>query len=611
MTIANQIIRDALVRYMTSPVAPLFAVMVKGKWGSGKTWLVDAVVNDLRKNGQKILWVSLYGLQSRDEIDDELFKQLHPLLASKGAVVAGRTLKSAAKFFHIEVPDLDLSKFVSGAVDHVLVFDDLERCEVPLPALLGYINAFVEHGKQRVVLISNEEEVPENVRSEYLRVREKLIGRTFEVHSNVDEALDLFATELRVAGADDLIGRHKDLIRNVYRSSGHENLRNLRSALLGFDDLMANVDRRYRNCRPIVADVLTQFLVLTFELRSATLTTADVLHMTRTLSLAFHTKEPERTDLQRVLVAIDEKYIGIDWNNESLPNHLWSRMFNTGIVDTAAVNDALASSRHLADNSLPSWRRLWHFFELTDEGFAESLAGTLSDMAALKYTNPGVLKHVVATLLELSKLGLYKPNAQSIIDTATERLDRLVEGRTFEVSAREESFGMYWNSGWEGLGYHGADSTEFKAFSALLEKRAGEVRLQRRPAQAKELVGLLAVDPSKFARSLILSNSEECVYFDVPILADADPLEFVSNFELTSGTSVRTIGVALRERYQPSRLEALLPERRWLLRVARILRASAGLGTGSVSAYQARQLASGMRTAAKLLRGADRAAQQN
>jgi len=50
----NQNIRETLIHYVTSPVVPQFAVMVKGKWGSGKTWLVKEVVASLIKEGRKV-----------------------------------------------------------------------------------------------------------------------------------------------------------------------------------------------------------------------------------------------------------------------------------------------------------------------------------------------------------------------------------------------------------------------------------------------------------------------------------------------------------------------------------------------------------------------------
>ena len=603
----NQIIRETLIRYVTSPVAPQFAVMVKGKWGSGKTWLVKEVVASLIKEGRKVLYVSLYGLEKRDDIDDEIFKQLHPLLASKGAIVVGRTMKSAAKFFRFEIPEMDVSKFVSGAGEHALVFDDLERCGVPLPALLGYINVFVEHGDQRVILIANEDEVSEAVRPEYLKVREKLIGKTFEVRSDVSDALDAFSRALRPGDASDLVGRCKELVRNVYTASGYENLRNLRAALLGFDELMVSIDQKYRDSEPIVTDLLRQYLVLTFETRSGTLTAEDIGNLGQILGRVQYIKEPERTDLQRRVVAMDAKYVGIDWNNESLPYDLWGRLFVTGIVDAAAVDEALSNSRHLADGSVPSWRRLWHFFEISDDEFVANLERTLSDMAALKYTNAGVLKHVVGTLLRLHSLSLYKGTPASIFNMAAKTLDQLVAAGVFEVSVREESYGTFSNTGWEGLGYHGDDSAQFKAFNALLEKKSAEVRAKRRPEQAAKLVRLLAEDPATFAQSIVISNSEHSVYYDIPILADVDPIEFVKNFESSGGLGVRMIGVAFRERYQTSRLQALMPERAWLAKVAEMLRATARLRPGSVSAYRANVVADEMIKASKMMREAAKA----
>ena len=43
--------------------------------------------------------------------------------------------------------------------NYVLIFDDLERCEMPITELLGYINEFVEHKSMKTIIIANEKEI--------------------------------------------------------------------------------------------------------------------------------------------------------------------------------------------------------------------------------------------------------------------------------------------------------------------------------------------------------------------------------------------------------------------------------------------------------------------
>lgn len=55
------------------------------------------------------------------------------------------------------------------------IFDDLERCDIPINKTLGYINQFVEHKGKKAIIIANEKEI--NDLDTYQRIREKLIGK--------------------------------------------------------------------------------------------------------------------------------------------------------------------------------------------------------------------------------------------------------------------------------------------------------------------------------------------------------------------------------------------------------------------------------------------------
>ena len=98
---ANEHVEDYLNYYIKSP-KPGFAVMLKGKWGSGKTWFIkDYCERNLstkkEPNKQRYLYVSLYGISSYSEIEDSFFQQLHPVLSSKPMAIAGKILKGTLK----------------------------------------------------------------------------------------------------------------------------------------------------------------------------------------------------------------------------------------------------------------------------------------------------------------------------------------------------------------------------------------------------------------------------------------------------------------------------------------------------------------------------------
>jgi hypothetical protein len=104
----NEHILDYLRYYCDENNTFNFAVMLKGRWGAGKTYLIKSFLEARPQpvSGKKDLYVSLYGLTSTQQIDDALYRQLHPHLTSKAIAVGGDLTK--AIFKRATSIDLDL-----------------------------------------------------------------------------------------------------------------------------------------------------------------------------------------------------------------------------------------------------------------------------------------------------------------------------------------------------------------------------------------------------------------------------------------------------------------------------------------------------------------------
>ena len=97
MDAPNLHIEEFLKYYYSFDKEPGYAVLLKGKWGTGKTWFINQTLNSLTEQDGKYLYVSLYGVTSFEEIEDEFFKQLHPLLSSKSMALTGKIAKGLLK----------------------------------------------------------------------------------------------------------------------------------------------------------------------------------------------------------------------------------------------------------------------------------------------------------------------------------------------------------------------------------------------------------------------------------------------------------------------------------------------------------------------------------
>jgi hypothetical protein len=217
------------LNYYSSLNAPGYAVLVTGAWGTGKTFQVlECIPKDER------VYVSLYGVQSVEQIHAEVFAAAHPGMAkTRGFFDKFRGKDVGAVGVTIPlglVPDI-ANAFLRNEIepDRTLIFDDLERSSVDLNEVLGAINSYVEHKGFRVVVVAHENEklLGVNFRS----VKEKTFGQTNLVEPQIEQALDQFLSDIKVAEAKDFASVHRTQIKDVFQRSNVKSLRVLRHAV--------------------------------------------------------------------------------------------------------------------------------------------------------------------------------------------------------------------------------------------------------------------------------------------------------------------------------------------------------------------------------------------
>lgn len=185
-------IKTYLSNYANSETSPKFAVLIEGEWGCGKTHFVKSIIEDKSFTSKKIVYLSLFGVGSTESLETQLFfasASTGAKLLHNSARIFGTAVKAG---FRVDIngdgkPDANvnsgfggLDSFVQNTLNNldssVLVLDDLERCEIPIPELLGVINGFIEHGDTRVILIANSKKLEDTKFAEF---REKIIGHSF------------------------------------------------------------------------------------------------------------------------------------------------------------------------------------------------------------------------------------------------------------------------------------------------------------------------------------------------------------------------------------------------------------------------------------------------
>ncbi len=137
----------------------------------------------------------------------------------------------------------------------MLVFDDVERAGVDLPILFGYINHFVEVNGYKAILVANEDEIinrekrinndDEKSRNEYMRTKEKLVGKTFEVTSDLHSACKIFLNVISSLHVANIFKEDMQTIEDLYVSANYNNLRHLRQFFLDVQRIISLLGDKY------------------------------------------------------------------------------------------------------------------------------------------------------------------------------------------------------------------------------------------------------------------------------------------------------------------------------------------------------------------------------
>lgn len=603
---ANDHIKEFLDYYCFFDRDPGYAVLLKGKWGTGKTWFVNNTLKAFSEKGIKHLYVSLYGINNLGEIENEFFRQLHPVLSSKGMAFTGKLLKGLLKAtvkvdldgdgssdgsVSSQVPDINLPDYLRNTDGLVLVFDDLERLSMPIEVVMGYINHFVEHQGYKVIIIANEEEIMSHQEDKnanelsYNRIKEKLIGRTFEVSPDFENALWHFINEVSDKDAQEFYACSIDTITELHWMSGYNNLRHLNQTLWDFERLYLCLSGKVKKNKDLMSHLLQCFLVFSFEIKSGSIKAEEIKNLKQ--SYYSNVASPEETKIEEnVYCRFFEKYVGFSIHDLLLEEFIWVDMLDKGIIDSTGINEALEKSKYLMSESKPDWMRLWHAMDLSDEDFEKYLSIVSREFEEMKHAELGVVKHLTGMFLWFSDLGLYGKTKGDILTFSKSYIDKLLSDGKLPVEL-PKSFERNEHDGWGGLGFHGMTLGEFKEFCEYAKTKQNEFLLGSYPDRCKRLLSLMNDNPKRFFLKLTYSEYEGNSYFKTPILSYIDPVVFVEALIRADPESRQTVCYTFVERYAfPNINEELKPELEWLKQVRKLLEEKQEGLSGKISGVQ-------------------------
>lgn len=438
-----------------------YALMLDGKWGSGKTFFVN---NDLKialkKDKKYLVHVSLYGKTSIEQVNNDVINRVVFHYESSKKAFKVRDFSSElfssggmkTKFIFGSVSELVRFGFLNKleknglGTNTLFVFDDVERCNPDaVEDLLGSIHSQYSELGYHVLFIADESKLLEN--KNYWTRKEKMIRTTVHFsYSNLEELIK--SVVQNKTGTPILSLMRKDpeaFIGFVRQVKSVENLRTWQASIDYFNLIAkkCNYSDDY------------QFLLNLFCIVFLTV---------------YYTRENEKL-FESPLISIDEneetleRRIRKDFGIENVSGFGFGRVFQlryqssqvkfgrmnsvynavkTGFVDPEAITEEMESyfpQGTLAEHALVG---LYDYHSLTQEKLGECLRVIISSVSNNEFNLVKLisLSNFFCAFEEIGYLSLYNhefDNYQSIFESTVNRLDKNMVGDFFVGSKLERS----------------------------------------------------------------------------------------------------------------------------------------------------------------------------
>ena len=470
---------ESILDYIRSDYTD-YAVMLNGEWGSGKTHFwnnkIKKKIESMQLNGKRYttIYMSLYGISNLEEISKKIFmettqlmdKNLRRFMNSKGQETIPEYAKTGidmANFFGVTQNGnkLDYAEFFATD-DKVLCFDDLERANVDVIDILGYINNFVEHDHIKTIIICNEKELATKLKSsnlemktfiatylldkqnelnksdkpmvekiqdkiehvfdkanDYERIKEKLIGETFEYAPKFDYIIN--GILMRYENNPDLIRflrENTGIIISTFNRSGTRNLRILKHALNDFKKIYEMVNKSYSNTSNRVMQTMLIFTIaVSFEIKAGKITKEKFINI--------KDNEEYKSILVSSRILMDNRQFYI---KEFDQNYYYNfkaeyRFFKfieyyvrTRIFDMKLFKENMDTIRNTVDTeNLPSYKRLLteEYWKISDNEFEAVIEDIIEDVKEEKIKLIDMVK-IFAYFSYFSRKGLIKYDLKTL-----------------------------------------------------------------------------------------------------------------------------------------------------------------------------------------------------
>lgn len=452
-----------------------------------------------------------------------------------------------------KLPSLKLPEYLKIDERFILVFDDLERCELKKEEVLGYINYFVEQENIKTLIVSNEEEINKE-NEQYSRKKEKLIGATFSYTEDQDLAIQSILQEVENGDLRSLLTSNIELIKQTFNQVGYKNLRSFKQTIFDFERFYKKdyFSPKGDFDNDIFKKVLKAFLILSLENKKGRFQ-KEILLFKNDEKEPVTNEEKEKRVFQALVNFVGEdaqtfyKKYQMKLHEYVFSKERWNQILNKNIINNSLINDELYEVHFRLKEDKPIWLKLWDFLDLEVDDFDSLVRKAKESIENGELNHTGDILHTISMLVYFEEKKLIYFSIDPLLTRAIHQWKEL-----FKINERMKKIEFF--NFRETSGNYGFFANETPKFIKFMDEifQAYEDKYNERNTERKiELLALIESDSFEFYQRLIND------YYDYPILNFINPNEFINQLCLVGYYNSMQVLYALNERYRTRSLNKI------------------------------------------------------
>ncbi len=449
------------------------AILLNGEWGCGKTFFIkEKLIPKIDKETYQTFLISLYGVDSVEKIQDIIYtKWIEKVLAdrmknheslgdilAKGVAIFG---KSAIKLLEskigtegsaIDSAKVILNQSIGTNKKPILIFDDLERCQIDIIELMGFLNNLSENNGYKLILVANEHEINrdesdiaialkygialnsrldiddltkkesnctendkkkceikinqddlKNISNHYFgrkttyeRTHEKLIGLTIPYNISIIEAFDdIVSKYVKDENTRNMLKTNKDEIIDLFEREGHRNLRTLITASIAIEDIISLIKQNNISEKNIFNDELkTIVLYIVFSAIRRT-SGKDTYNWTSNTRYGFVNSFSNINNSRLYGYAFIDEY----WETQCIDVEFVYKDIIASIDEKVAIKKSVEERE---EHRLLALNRLMDWYMLPDDDEVKRLVQQMKEELSQKKYYPQDFKEIILTLMRIN-----------------------------------------------------------------------------------------------------------------------------------------------------------------------------------------------------------------